>query len=324
MMNTNEQIHDKIKQAERIAVAAHIRPDGDAIGSVLGLGLALKEQGKTVQFVFPDSIPTRFQFLPGADCITKKLEVPIDLAILVDCADLERSGGVFGERVVDINIDHHKTNTNFACLNLIDPFAAATAEILTKHLPEWGLFLSKSVADALLTGVVTDSQGFATSNTTSATLRFAGVLVDAGAALASIYAKVVTEKDFHSARLWGLGLSKLKQEGGVVWTSITQADRKETNYQGNDDADLVNLMATITEAKVCLLFNEQQNGHTKISWRSKPEIDISILAEEFGGGGHRSAAGAEIKDTLNRTQTSVLDRTKKYLEENFEQSINPS
>lgn len=324
MMTTNEQIHDKIKSASRIAVATHIRPDGDAIGSALGLGLALQALGKEVQFVFPDSIPARFQYIPGADQYTKKLELPVDLTFLVDCADLDRSGGAFGERPVDINIDHHKTNTRFAGINLVEPEAAATAEILTKHMPEWGLSISKPVADALLVAILTDSQGFATTNTTAATLRYTAVLVDQGASMASDYAKAITEKDYLSVRLWGLSLSKIKQEGGVIWTTITLADRKEANYQGNDDADLVNFMATITDAKICLLFNEQQNGQTKVSWRSKPEYDVSILAMEFGGGGHRSAAGAEIKDTLNRAQRSVLEKTIKFLEDNFEQSINPA
>jgi phosphoesterase RecJ-like protein len=322
--NTNQQIHDRIKQADTIAIATHIRPDGDAIGSVLGLGLALQEAGKKVQFVFPDGIPGRFQYLSGIEHITKTYVLPVDLFILVDCADLGRSGGVFGERLIDINIDHHKTNTNFALINLVEDKSAASAEIITNHIPEWGLTLSDASAAALLLGILTDSQGFSTSNTTSATLRYAAVLMDAGVNLPKIYAKAITEKDFQSVRLWGQGLSKLKIEGGVAWTTITQADRKETNYQGNDDADLVNFMATITEAKVCLLFNEQQNSQTKVSWRSKPEIDISILAAEFGGGGHPSAAGAEIRDTINRVQKMVLEETKKFIEVNFEQSIDPS
>jgi len=324
VINTNQQIHDKIKQAITIAIATHIRPDGDAIGSVLGLGLALQGAGKNVQYVFPEGIPGRFHFLPGVECIIKSYTVPADLTILVDCADLSRSGGVFGDQVIDINIDHHKTNTKFAQINLIEDKCAATAEILTKHIPTWGLALSKSAATALLTGILTDSQGFSTSNTTAHTLRYAAVLMDAGVNLPEVYAKTITEKDFQSVRLWGQGLSKIKVEGGVAWTSITQADRKETNYQGNDDADLVNFMATITEAKVCLLFNEQHNGHTKVSWRSKPEIDISILAAEFGGGGHPSAAGAEIKDTINRVQKVVLEKTLNFIEVNFGQNIDPS
>jgi phosphoesterase RecJ-like protein len=323
-MNTNQQIHDKIKEATTIAIAAHVRPDGDAIGSVLGLGFALKEIGKNVQFLFPEGIATRFQFLAASENLNKKLEIPVDLTISVDCADLERSGGVFGDRLVDINLDHHKTNTRFAQINLVEAQCSATAELITRHLPSWGLSISKQTATALLAGILTDSQGFATSNTTAETLRYTAVLLDAGADLHAVYAKVITGKDIQSVHLWGNGLSKLKFEGGVVWTTITQADRKETNYQGNDDADLVNFMSTISEAKVCLLFNEQQNGHTKVSWRSIPEIDISILAEEFGGGGHPSAAGAEIKDSLNRVVKNVLEKTIKFIEVNFEQTINPS
>jgi phosphoesterase RecJ-like protein len=323
-MNTDLQINAKIKNASTIAIAAHIRPDGDAIGSVLGLGLALENAGKKVQTLFPDGIASRFQFLPGAKNITKKIELPVDLTIAVDCADLTRMGGIFDDRKVDINLDHHKTNTRFGEINLVEPECAATAELITKHLPVWGLTLTEDSASALLCGVLTDSQGFSTSNTTPSTLRYTSVLVDAGANMHDVYAKTLTEKDYQSVRLWGCGLSKINFEGGVVWTTITQADRKESNYQGNDDADLVNFMSTIVEGKVYVLLNEQLNGQTKVSWRSKPDIDISILAGEFGGGGHTSAAGAEIKDTINRAERSVIERTKSFIEDYFEHDINPS
>ncbi|MBI9048514.1 MAG: bifunctional oligoribonuclease/PAP phosphatase NrnA [Anaerolineaceae bacterium] len=324
MMNTDQQIHAKIKKAQTIAIAAHIRPDGDAIGSVYGLGIALQEAGKSVQYLFPDGIATRFHFISGAKNFTKKLETHVDLTITVDCADLERCGGVFGDRKIDINLDHHKTNTHFAEINLVAPECAATAELLTRQMPAWGLSISQQSATALMCGILTDSQGFATNNTTSATLRYTSVLMDAGANLNDIYDKTLTEKDMKSVRLWGCGLSKIKFEGGVVWTTITQADRKETNYSGNDDADLVNFMANIADGYVYLLFNEQQNGETKISWRSKPDIDVSVLAEEYGGGGHPSAAGAEIKDSINRVEARVLERTKLFIEEYFEHVINPS
>jgi bifunctional oligoribonuclease and PAP phosphatase NrnA len=324
MMNTDLEINIKIKNATTIAVAAHVRPDGDAIGSVLGLGLALENAGKKVQYLFPDGIPTRFQFLPGAKNITKKIEAPVDLAIAVDSADLERTGGVFEDRQVDICLDHHKTNTRYADTNLVEPECAATAELITKHLPAWGIELTADAANALLCGVLTDSQAFATSNTTPSTLRYTAALVDAGANLYKVYAKTITEKDYQSVRLWGCGLSNIKNEGGVIWTTITQADRKKSNYQGNDDADLVNFMATVQEGYVYVLLNEMQNGHTKISWRSKPDIDVSVLAEEFGGGGHTSAAGAEIKDAINRAERSVIERTKTFIEDYFEHGINPS
>ena len=324
MMNTDLQINAKIKNASTVAIAAHIRPDGDAIGSVLGLGLALENAGKKVQYLFPDGIPTRFHFLPGAKNFTKKIEAPVDLAIAVDCADKARMGGIFDSLQVNINIDHHKTNTHFGEINLIEPECAATAEVLTKHIPAWGLTLSSDVANALLCGILTDSQGFATSNTTPSTLRYTAVLVDAGANLHYMYAKTITEKDFQSVRLWGCGLSKIKYEGGVVWSTLTQADRKVSNYQGNDDADLVNFMSTIIDGHVYVLLNEQQNGQTKVSWRSNPDIDVSILAEEFGGGGHHSAAGAEIKDAINRAERSVIERTKSFIEDYFEHVANPT
>ena len=150
MMNTDLQINAKIKNASTIAIAAHTRPDGDAIGSVLGLGLALENAGKKVQYLFPDGIPTRFHFLPGAKNLTKKLETPVDLVIAVDSADIERTGGVFGDRQVDICLDHHKTNTRYGEINLVEDECAATAELITKHLPAWNIPLTEDAANALL------------------------------------------------------------------------------------------------------------------------------------------------------------------------------
>jgi phosphoesterase RecJ-like protein len=160
------EINAKIASAKTILIVSHVRPDGDAIGALLGLGLALQQAGKTVQMVLNDGLPASFRHLPGSEQIKKEIQGDADLFITVDCADFKRTGKQFENfRKPDINIDHHITNENFGQLNLIEPEAVATSAILTEHLPEWGLEITQAVAANLATGIVTDTLGFRTSNT---------------------------------------------------------------------------------------------------------------------------------------------------------------
>ena len=157
----------------RFVVVSHIRPDGDAIGSLLGLGLALKNAGKEVQLILSDGVPASFRHLPGYETITRRIKGEYDAVIVLDCSDLFRTGGVLGDRKPDLNIDHHITNLEFALLNVVHPEAEATCAILAEKIGDWGLTISQPVARTLLTGVVSDTIGFRTSNVTAHTLRLA-------------------------------------------------------------------------------------------------------------------------------------------------------
>ena len=233
----------------------------------------------------------------------------------MDCADFKRLGRVFESfSPPDINIDHHKTNENFGRINLIEAEEVATAAILTNHMPQWGLRISQPVAAALLTGIVTDTLGFRTSNTTPEALRQAAALMEAGADMTDLYMRALVRKSFSAARYWGAGLSNLESRHGIVWGTLTLADRKSAGYGGNDDADLINLISAIDGNKVGMIFVEQNDNHVKISWRALEEgIDVSLVAKSFQGGGHAAAAGAEVQGGLSAVQQEVLARTRTLL-----------
>lgn len=310
------QIGQKFSAAQNILIVSHVRPDGDAIGSLLGLGLALREAGKNVETVLTDGLPASFRHLPGSDQVKKTVAAPFDLFVTVDCADFRRTGKQFENyRQPDVNIDHHVTNERFGELNLIQPESVATCAVLTEHLPDWGLTISRAVAENLATGIVTDTLGFRTSNTSPACLRQAAILMETGINLPELYDIALNRRSYQAAHYWGSGLANLKSEHGIVYATLTVADRKACGYGGNDDADLINLISTIEKHKIGMVFVEQSDSHVKISWRAlQPGVDVSGLAKSFGGGGHQAAAGADIPGTLAEIQPKVLQATRDMLQ----------
>lgn len=309
------EIKNRLHSAKKIVIASHVRPDGDAIGSVLGLGLALQNAGKSVEMVLADGVPSSFKYLEGSELIKKEPSRKHDTFITVDCADFRRVGKVFQDLgQPDINIDHHVTNEEFGKLNLIEAEEVATAAILTNHLPEWGFDITKPIAAALLTGILTDTLGFRTSNLTPEALRQAADLMETGVDLPEIYMKSLVRKTFPAAKYWGAGLSSLESKHGIVWGTLTLEDRKRTGYSGNDDADLINIISAIDGNKVGMVFVQQNNNHVKISWRAlEPGVDVSPVATYFKGGGHAAAAGADIEGSLSEVQQEVLSKTKQLL-----------
>jgi phosphoesterase RecJ-like protein len=312
---TTGVIKERLEKSKDVVIASHVRPDGDAIGSLLGLGLALQDAGKSVQMVLVDGVPSSFKYLEGSDLIVKEPAGEHDTFITVDSADFRRVGKPFQNfGQPDINIDHHKTNEKFGKLNLIEPDEVATAAILTRHLPEWGYQITKPIAAALLTGIVTDTLGFRTSNTNPSAMRLCAMLMETGVDMNELYMKALVNKSFPAARYWGAGLSSLEQENGIVWATLTLDDRKFSGYSGNDDADLINMISAIDGNKVGMIFVEQSDNHVKVSWRAlESGIDVSQVAKHFAGGGHAAAAGADIPGALSEIQPLVLRTTQQML-----------
>ena len=312
---TTGVIRERLEKSKNVVIASHVRPDGDAVGSVLGLGLALRDAGKSVQMVLVDGVPSSFKYLAGSDLIVKEPTGEHDTFITVDSADFKRVGKVFENfGQPDINIDHHKTNEKFGKLNLIEAEEVATAAILTRHLREWGYKITQPIAAALLTGIVTDTLGFRTTNTNPSALRLCAELMETGVNMADLYMRALVMKSFPAARYWGAGLSRLEQKNGIVWATLTLEDRKKSGYGGNDDADLINMISAIDGNKVGMIFVEQSDQHVKISWRAlEPGIDVSQVAKHFKGGGHAAAAGADIPGALSEIQPLVLKTTQEML-----------
>ena len=317
----HEEIRQAIQGASRIGITAHIRPDGDAIGSVIALGLALQNSGKDVQIVLRDGVSNTFRHLEGSAQIKQRFDQERDLFIALDSSDLARLGGVIDNHEIDICIDHHITNEKFARINLIDPEAVATCAILAELIPQIGLTVDKPVADALLTGILSDSIGFRTSNTNAKALRLAADLMDLGANITELYNKALISRPFEATKYWGYALQKMERQDGLVWTTLTLEDRKNANYPGNDDADLTNIISSIDPLDVAILFVEQKKDVVKVSWRARPGLDISGIAHSLGGGGHPAAAGAECTGTLLEVQEKVIQITKNYLQSVKESTI---
>jgi phosphoesterase RecJ-like protein len=304
----------RLQEAQRILVLSHIRPDGDAIGSLLGMGLSLQAAGKEVQMVLSDGVPTSFRHLSGSDQIRTQAEAPLDLIVVLDCSDLKRVGTALnGFSIPDLNVDHHPTNIKFARINWVDEEAVATAEMLAFNLPRFGFPITPPAASALLFGIITDTLGFRTHNMTPKALRVSAGLMEAGGDLPTLYYNGLLKRTYEAARYWGAGLNGLQREGRLVWTALTLADRRAVGYPGRDDADLINVLSSIEDVDVVIVFNEQPGDRVKVSWRSQPGFDVSEIALRFGGGGHKAAAGAEIEGILSEVQAEVLASTRQLL-----------
>ena len=313
-----QELGNKIKKADRILCISHLRPDGDAVGSLIGLGLILEEMGKDVNLVLEDGVPIVFQHLTGSDKVFREAAGVYDLVIVVDCSDIDRTGAILDEYgEADVNIDHHPTNTHFAQLNLVQEDAVATAEMIYEIAEILSMPITLPIAESLLTGIITDSLGFRTSNTSPKALKIAAKLQEEGADLPVLYRKAMIEKSFEAIKYWGQGLSKIVQEERLVWTTLSLEDRRLANYSGRDDADLINVLSTIRDMDVSLVFVEQKGGTVKVSWRSQSGFDVAQIALQFGGGGHKPAAGADIKGDLVQVQDEVLEATRKALAEYF-------
>ncbi len=310
----DQEIKELLSGSQSILVVSHKRPDGDAIGSLLAIGHALIQQGKQVQLVLEDGLPRKYYHLASADRVKQSIENDYELCVVVDSSDLERTGSLLLDMPVpDIVIDHHKTNTHFGKVNLVEDEAVATASILALHMPLWGLSLDKDVSSSLLTGILGDTIGFRTSNVDSQTMRLVADLMDNGANLPDLYQKALVGRTIEEIRYWGQGLLKIVKENNLVWTSLSLGDRIKSGYFENDDADLINILSSTADAKIAMIFVEQDGGIVKVSWRSNSGIDVSGIAFNFGGGGHEAAAGAEIQGELSQVSREVIKETKSLL-----------
>jgi phosphoesterase RecJ-like protein len=316
--NVHDEIRQAIKASSKVLVVSHVRPDGDAVGALLAIGLGITNLGKEVHMVLSDGVPGSFRHLPGAEKVTKANSGDYNLTILVDCSDLKRAGSALsGYPVPDINIDHHKTNDNIGRINLVKAKATATSEIIAEHMESWGLTIDKDIANALLAGIVADTLGFRTSNITPDAMRLSASLMEKGADLPEQYSRALLRRSFSAASYWGAGLSHLQQDNGMVWGTLTLADRKASAYPGNDDADLINVISAIDGFEIAMIFVEQHTHTVKISWRSINH-DVSKIALQFGGGGHAAAAGADVPGTLEDIQAQVLSATKQVIDSSRE------
>lgn len=316
-----EKILDAIRESQTFCVVGHVRPDGDCIGSQLGLTLALQNAGKTVTCWNDDKIPAKLAFLDPK----KIVQAPepgkkFDCVIATDCASLERlgkSGEYINDRKVFINIDHHASNTRYADLNWIAAKEPSTGELIFKLMKAANWPATPGISDCLFTAVSTDTGSFQYPTTTPATYHVAGELVKRGANLARICDEVYQSYPLSRVRLLKhvYNSFRLTHQNQIAYFWLKQRDYARTGSDPSDSEGLIDHIRAIEPVVVACVFEEIEPTLTRISLRSKnARIDVNKIAQLFGGGGHPAAAGARIEGTPMAVQRRVIGAVKKALD----------
>jgi phosphoesterase RecJ-like protein len=316
-----DRIIQTIKAADRMLVTAHTDPDGDAVGSLLAMGLALERLGKQTTMYNESPIPAVYQFLPAVDRIVRQLEpaAAYDAAVVLDCGDLPRVGKAARtvSRVTSvINIDHHVSNTAFGSHCLIDGRACATAEIVYRLIRALGVPLDKAIATCIYTGILTDTGSFRFSNTNAAAFAISREMMDVGVDPFEVAQRVFGSYSLGRIKLLNLALNSIEisHNGKLSLMTVTRGMLEETRTQQEDVDGLINYARRIEDVRVAALIQEQANGRTTadgrvrlhVSLRSDGSVDVAALAGAFGGGGHHNAAGFQIESTLTDIKSELL------------------
>jgi len=315
-----DRILEIIREHKNFCIVGHVRPDGDCIGSQLGLALALRNEGKDVTVWNQDAIPLKYKFLIGDGLIEKpKRGETFDCVIATDCASFERlgkTGECIGDRKVFINIDHHESNTRYADVNWISPREPSTGELIYRLLKVARWPITKPVADLLFTAISTDTGSFQYATTRPGTFHAAAELVTRGANLAKICDEVYQSYPVSRAKLLKHVYSKfrLTDNDRIAWFWLKKEDFTRTGADSDDTEGLIDHIRAIEPVVVACVFEEIEPELTRISLRSKnANVNVNEIAAQFGGGGHMAAAGARIAGTPLSVQRKVIGAIKKAL-----------
>ncbi len=314
-------IIEQLERHRRFLVASHAHPDGDAIGSLLAMGLALKAMGKEVLMYNESPIPAVYRFLPRVHTIRQQIDptARFDAAILLDCGDVERLGAAVAELdkiPLLINIDHHVTNSGFGHLQLVDEEACATAEIVHRLIEKLPVEIDDTMATAIYTGILTDTGSFRFSNTNQSAFAICAQMIARGANAYEVAQHVYGTYSLGRIKLLNLALDSLEisPNGRLSVMTLTRRMLRETRTQDEDVDGIINYARRIQCVKVAALILEQNvNGsaakgrrHFHVSLRSDGSVDVSQLAAQHGGGGHASAAGFSVESPLSELKVELM------------------
>lgn len=314
-----EKAEGYLRRADRILAITHVQPDGDAIGSTLGFAHALRGMGKVVAIADQDRPHPRFNYLAGVKDFKQVPEGKFDLVVSIDSSDLERLGTPYMPaqqgKLPLVVFDHHITNTQFGTLNVVEPQTASCAEVILKLIRRLGAPLTPDIAAALLTGIVTDTLAFRTSNVTPSTLAAAMELMSAGASLTDITREALVLRPLDQIKFLGAGIAAAEMTPeGIVYTRLTRKLRQSVgNTDDRGDAGLVGTLITASEAKIAAAFVELLDGRVEVGFRAAPGYDVSQTAMEFGGGGHPAAAGCTLPGPMRDVVNQVLTRLRQEI-----------
>jgi len=318
-MNFSE-LADVILKHNSFIVTSHITPDGDALGSVLALTLALKKLGKNVVPIINDIVPAKFNFLPYADKLrpyTPQVD-KAEVIICLDSGDVERLGFKNDLRSIGdliVNLDHHKSNSLFGDINIIDDKSSATGELVYRLIKTLGVPIDLDMATCIYTSIITDTGSAKYSNTTPSCLKILSEMVEIGVRPDYISREVFEKKSYASILLLKEALDTLKlAEGGqVAYMELTRDMFKKAGAKEEDSDGFINFAREIDGVEVAVLFREQEDLKIKVGLRSKVWVDVSRIAEKFGGGGHARAAGCTLEGPLEKAKDVFLSALSEHI-----------
>ncbi|HVM93869.1 MAG TPA: bifunctional oligoribonuclease/PAP phosphatase NrnA [Terriglobales bacterium] len=304
-----DQVLKAIRERHRFVVTSHSRPDGDGIGSALACGQILRAMGKDAEVVTYDGVPRIYQNLPFAGRAIHAESVPSnDAVILLEC-DSTRRAGLHGlDQCFLINIDHHVSGRNFAHINWIDASVMATAELVYRLARRACVPIDRDIATCLYTALMTDTGSFMFEGTNEHTFAVARELVVAGANPALCARPIYFGHSTAKMRLLGAALSHLHREGPLAWIWVTQEQMERFGAREEDCEGLVNYALSMGDVQVAIFFRELSDKRYRVSLRSKGGINVSKVAEHFGGGGHKCASGFSVDGPLAVAVSRVVDR----------------
>ncbi|MBV8196348.1 MAG: bifunctional oligoribonuclease/PAP phosphatase NrnA [Candidatus Dormibacteraeota bacterium] len=299
-----------IDEAGTIGCLAHKDADADSLGSALAFALSMREMGRRVQVMAPQPVPQALSYLSGFDTLQEPDE-PLPTIFTFDCATMGR----FGEKreLVErasrvVNIDHHASSERFGTINLVDPQASSTGEVVFALLRALDAPITPAVATNLYAALFTDTGGFRHENTTWAALQLGADLVKLGADPAYVALKTYKSRSVSRMRLEALAVTRMHAEadGQLIWSEITQDMLSEAGAEMDESEGVVDLLQSIDTMRVAVLLKQQTAGLTKMSVRTRDPLDATAVCIPFGGGGHLRAAGAEMNEPLERARDRVL------------------
>jgi bifunctional oligoribonuclease and PAP phosphatase NrnA len=305
------QVVELIEKKSCFAITSHMRPDGDGIGSGLALYWMLLSLGKDVEVVLHDRVPPAYKVLPGSDDVRIQADVSkqYDAVFLMECSDVERPGLPSLKNQFVVNIDHHSTTEAFGDVNWIDPTAGAVGEMIYNLAKALGIEVTKEIGECIYTAILTDTGSFHFSNTTERTLKIASELVRRGVEPARISQALFYSYPFSRIKLLGMVLSTIERDesGKIAWVKVDQETMYEAGASEEDSDGIVNHALSIDEVVAVAFFKELSTNVYRISLRSKGKTNVAKVAEVFGGGGHRNAAGCRISGDFEEVRQRVIE-----------------
>ena len=313
-----EQLDFSIKSSKNILLVSHINPDGDTLGSMCGMYSLIKDNyKKNCDMVVVSPYPTTYEFLPFSDKVKNIKEYDIsreyDLVINLDVADIDRCADarvLFEKAKTTINIDHHETNTGYANINIIEPYASATAEVLFGICEKLGWKISTETAECLYVGIMTDTGSFRFSNTTQYAMECAGKLITIGIDPADMYQKCYesNSKNMVLFQSYCVNKTQFANNDKIAYTVVYKKDLEKYNHsEGEDFTDgLTEKLRAIKTTEIAFVVKELGTNLSKVSMRSRT-ANIAQVCSVFGGGGHKLAAGAVIKANVEDAVKQILD-----------------